>query len=154
MEITNIEKATEKEILRQCRQLKIIMTKDNILELCHKDPEICNYITKKNQTFDDICIYKSMFLQFIRLIDENKRVMNVDVVIDEMKKNYPIETETSFDWLLEMFLRDYNQFYLNDNYRNNGKWYNECWYKDNEDFDKQYKKFNTYTIQDKTTIKL
>ena len=119
---------TEEQQQSQRRDLKIVMIKDNLLELCNKDPEICNYIMKKNQSFD-INFYEIMFMRFIGFIDKNNhQLINLDMVVDEMKKNFP--KETVFEWMFTKFIQDYNKFYLDDEYWYGGKWYDEIWYKD------------------------
>jgi hypothetical protein len=149
---TNTENNEEQQSSQHRRDLKIVMTKDNLLELCNKDPEICDYIVKKNQSFD-VCLHESMFMCFISFIDKNNhQLINLDMVLNEMERNFPKETD--FEWMFEMFIRDYNKFYLDDEYWYGGKWYDEYWYKDDEDFDTQYKKYHTYTLEDGTSIVL
>ena len=134
MEFTNI---TDNIIAynQHLRVLKIEMTKDNMLDLCRKDTYICDYMTKKNQSFS-VCIVESMFMRFIDYIDE-KHPINLDIVVDEMRNKFPTQSQSFDYWMrfVEWFIRDYNEYYLNDDFWYDGQWSDGDWYKNNEDFD-------------------
>jgi hypothetical protein len=118
----------EERIINQ-RDLKIEMTKKNILSLFNNNKEIADYLCKKTQTFSTgfgECVH----LMIIEFLDNGKNT-DMDMVYGELNvfyyKNNKIISFEYFEMIIKMIIDDYNECYLNDEFYYNGYWYDGEW---------------------------
>ena len=123
------EEILNDEIIINQRDLKIKMTKENMLYLFNNNKEIGYYLFKKTQTFSTgfgECVHL-MIIEFL----DNKKNIDMDMVYGELNvfysKNNKIISYEYFEMIIKMIIDDYNECYLNDEFYYNGYWYDGEW---------------------------
>lgn len=110
------------------RILKIKMDKSNIKYLFDNDKNICHYLHDKTSS-TTATLGEGIYLTTVELLkDSNMNIENVfENLVQEYKKWNNHVSYEYFNFIIEMIIDDYNEFYLNDEYYYGGYWYDERW---------------------------
>ena len=117
------------------RDLKIIMTIENIKCLFDMDKDISYYLCKKTQTFST-GFAECVHLKILELLDDEKNT-TLELVYTILNEDFSTQNKTIsneyFNMILKNIINDYNTCYLDDNFYYNGYWYDGEWKKNDED---------------------
>jgi len=113
------------------RVLKIKMDKQNMKYLFETNSEIYDYLYRKTISFTS-SFGEVLYLKIIALL--NNKNVKMDNLFQELLQENPSETykkyinETYIDFIINIIIDDYNNYYLVDEYYNDGYWFDEMWY--------------------------
>jgi hypothetical protein len=113
------------------RLLKIKMDKQNIKYLFETNSEIYDYLYRKTISFTS-SFGEVLYLKIIALLNDKNIKMND--LFQELLQEIPSETykkyvnENYVDFIINIIIDDYNNYYLVDEYYYDGYWFDEMWY--------------------------
>lgn len=113
------------------RLLKIKMDKQNMKYLFETNSEIYDYLYRKTISFTS-SLGEVFYLKIIALL--NNKNIKMNDLFQELLQEIPSETykkyvnENYVDFIINIIIDDYNNYYLVDEYYNDGYWFDEIWY--------------------------
>jgi hypothetical protein len=112
------------------RLLKIKMDKQNIKYLFETNSEIYDYLYRKTISFTS-SFGEVLYLKIIALLNDKNIKMND--LFQELLKEIPSTykqyvNENYIDFIINIIIDDYNNYYLVDEYYYDGYWFDEMWY--------------------------
>ena len=113
------------------RVLKIKMDKQNMKYLFETNSEIYDYLYRKTISFTS-SLGEVLYLKIIALL--NNKNIKMNDLFQELLQEIPSETykkyvnENYVDFIINIIIDDYNNYYLVDEYYNDGYWFDEMWY--------------------------
>lgn len=116
------------------RLLKIKMDKQNMKYLFETNSEIYDYLYRKTISFTS-SLGEVLYLKIIALL--NNKNIKMNDLFQELLQEIPSETykkyvndvnENYVDFIINIIIDDYNNYYLVDEYYNDVYWFDEMWY--------------------------
>lgn len=113
------------------RVLKIKMNKQNMKYLFETNSEIYDYLYRKTISFTS-SLGEVLYLKIIALL--NNKNIKMNDLFQELLQEIPSETykkyvnENYLDFIINIIIDDYNNYYLVDEYYNDGYWFDEILY--------------------------
>jgi len=116
------------------RVLKIKMDKQNIKYLFETNSEIYDYLYRKTISSTS-SLGEVLYLKIIHLL--NNKNIKMNHLFQELLQEIPYETynkykkcinENYVDFIINIIIDDYNNYYLVDEYYYDGYWLDEIWY--------------------------
>jgi hypothetical protein len=112
------------------RLLKIKMDKQNIKYLFETNSEIYDYLYRKTISFTS-SFGEVLYLKIIALLNDKNIKMNdlFQELLQEIPSTYKqYVNENYIDFIINIIIDDYNNYYLVDEYYYDGYWFDEMWY--------------------------
>lgn len=113
------------------RLIKIKMDKQNMKYLFETNSEIYDYLYRKTISFTS-SLGEILYLKIIALL--NNKNIKMNDLFQELLQEIPSETYKKYvnknyvDFIINIIIDDYNNYYLVDEYYNDGYWFDEMLY--------------------------